>query len=975
MTAIACRRFPLKPVVVAMAIAAAASALQAAPTPNQMPGAGVVAATSIAGAVQVNGGGAVPVGTTIAGLANGARIDVADKVVLTWGAPGVVDPANPHGFNLGPNAVLVFGGQATTVAPSVLNVDVSGNPSQLYGSLVSTAAPWAGCPGCTTAPSIWVANANGVVVGAGARIVAPAGVGLVGADMGNATSLTEFVGNNGWLFPAAPSYGNSYASYATIPETGNVTIAGTINGDLFGNVAAKYIFVAGNNLTVLNTGNLFADDVALSAGLIAAPQPADVGGVPNQAVSRMFNVDAGYVWACCTVGSNPGNLNVVPGVAGNVVNEGSISAAGLPGWLLVQASGNVRSGTAGSGSTVVGLFSDDGIGIDSYSNSGKVELYNVVSGFTTNTMLPTLYVNKNAFFSDLHPDVTIDAVTPGAQPSSIATLGPVEIFGGNVSILSTINHRSTAAGGIQQDWNLWISGTGALVVDADVGGGREAVVATTGGALTISGNVLADANGDGNGGIWVFNSGPGMPTTISGNLTVPATSSGWIEVGANGPLVITGNLTNAGSTIRVGNGTVGAGVGSVTEVTGDLTAAGEVEILNQFAPAGSPLTISGSVTADGNVTIETFGSPGVNQTTISGQVTSNFGDVLINPFAPSFDGLAVSGALSAFNDVSVFSAGHAQIGRVDAGNGIRVEVTGTTLGIDGAWTAGNWLTIEAPTAVTKLKPAGVLTAPSVALTGLSFTGVNASGASYASAGEKPAAQIVTNYLEVDLTGSINAPVAGTTNWLANSMDVAPLVTLAPVGMSITADGGGFQAVNLRVTGDAWVDSGATTTPFVGVPLTTGGLPAGGLQGNLGSQLIVQADGYLEVHGAPTLTPFGPPLAFQWPGGAVFRAGTTLQTFAPVYNAWSIASPPYGGVFFEAPYIAMGGYVATSGTAWANFSTRPVTGDPTVYQIRQTSPTSFGFAATDAFAHNAYSFTVTGGAPCLTTGPTTWLVCP
>ena len=132
---------------------------------------------------------------------------------------------------------------------------------------------------------------------------------------------------------------------------------------------------------------------------------------------------------------------------------------------------------------------------------------------------------------------------------------------------------------------------------------------------------------------------------------------------------------------------------------------------------------------------------------------------------------------------------------------------------------------------------------------------------------------------------------------------------------------------------------------------------------------------MQVMGTPTLSIFGPPIAFQWPGGAAFIAGTTLQTFAPIYNAWSVVSPPFGGVFFDAPYIAMGSFVATSGTAWANFSTQPVTGDPTVYQIRQLTPTSFGFAATTEFVENSYLHTVTGGAPCIVTGPTTWTACP
>jgi hypothetical protein len=246
---------------------------------------------------------------------------------------------------------------------------------------------------------------------------------------------------------------------------------------------------------------------------------------------------------------------------------------------------------------------------------------------------------------------------------------------------------------------------------------------------------------------------------------------------------------------------------------------------------------------------------------------------------------------------------------------------------------------------------------------------------YADASEKPASQLVTNALVAVLGGSMNAPISGNTNWLLNSMDIAPLITLAPVVVSVTANGATFQAVNLQVLGDMIANSGATTTPFIGVPLTSGGLPAGGLQGNLGSQLILQSTGYMQVLGSPTGTLFGPLLAFQWPGGAAFKAGTTLQTFTPIYNAWSTASPPYGGLFFEAPYITLGGYLAVSGTAWANFSTQPVTGDPTVYQIRKLSDTAFGFEATDAYVKNAYSNSVTGGFVCSQTGPTTWTVCP
>ena len=976
MTSVVNTKFALKPVVAALALATAAGAAYAAPTPNQMPGAGQFMAASIGGAVQINGGGAVPLNTTITGLINGSRIDVAGKVVLNWGVTSVIDPLNPHGFNLGSNATLFFGADPIGGAvPAVLNVDVSGNPSQVYGNLISTAAPWAGCVVCTVAPAIFLSNANGIVVGAGGRIVAPTGVGLIGANMNTALARAEFTGDNGWLIPAPPTYGVSYLSFPDVTANGNVSIAGAINGDFVLNTPAKYILVAGNNLDVLNTGNLFGVTVELNMGVVATPTLQNVSCASNQTVSRLWNVDTGLAVACCTIGPFPGELQLAATGTGNVTNEGSISAAGtgVGEWITIQAKGNVRSGIAGSMDNQVGLFSDQGIYIDSFSNSSHVELYNVVSGYTTNKTLPFLYVNYYAAGSGFRPDVTINAITPGLQPSSIATTDEVTIYGGNVNILSTINHKSKTAGGTQNDTSLVVNGTKSVNIAADVGAGFSAYI-TSAGPLTISGNVLSDSNQGTAGGIYVVNNGANQPTTIAGTLTVPSSATGYgLSVITNGPLSVSGALVNVNSWVDVHN--FGTAAGNNTTISGSISAGDWVHVANYLSPANTLIDISGTITATNDVDIDNFGASAGNMTMISGSVTSTTGIVDVYHLGLPTGKLTVTGSLNAGDDVLIFSDGHAQINTVNAGNDIFAMVLGTTLHVDGPWTAGNYLNITSPLAMTKFTPAALLSAPTIAFAGLSFTGVNSSWMNYADASEKPAAQLMTNSFNVALFGSINGPIAGNTNWPLNSMDIMPMFTLAPVLVSVTATGGGFQAVNLRVLGDAVVNSGATTTPFIGVPLTTGGLPAGGIQGNLGSQLILAADGYLQVMGMPTLSLFGPLLAFQWPGGASFIAGTTLQTFAPIYNAWSVASPPFGGVFFDAPYIALGSFIATSGTAWANFSSQPVTGDPTVYQIRQTSPSSFGFEATTAFVKNSYLNTVTGGVVCTTTGPTTWTVCP
>ena len=51
--------------------------------------------------------------------------------------------------------------------------------------------------------------------------------------------------------------------------------------------------------------------------------------------------------------------------------------------------------------------------------------------------------------------------------------------------------------------------------------------------------------------------------------------------------------------------------------------------------------------------------------------------------------LTLTGSLSAGNAAYVYSDGHAQLGMIDAGSNIWVDVYGTNFGINDAWTAGN----------------------------------------------------------------------------------------------------------------------------------------------------------------------------------------------------------------------------------------------------------------------------------------------
>ena len=743
-------RFAVKPIAAAVALAATAGVAIAAPTPNQMPGAGQLQAISL-GSAGTSATLAV-IGAPITGLVSGMGIGIDGKVVLRWGGAGApVDPTNPAGFNLGSNATLLFG--AISANSAVLNIDASGNSSQIYGNLVSTALPFAACGACAFAPSIAVANANGIVVAAGSRIVVPppSGLMLLGVDMNNATSVNEFVANNGWVIPNPPTLGTSHISFGAVSTNGNITIAGAINGDLVTNTPSKYIFVAGNNIDVMNTGNLFADRIVMQAGVYAVASKASVAGVSNVTVNRIWNVDTASTEACCYIGV-PGGLVVDAAATGNITNVGSVSntSPSVLDYLVVEAKGNIRTGTLGDTNPTVGLFSDAGIFIDAYQDTSKVEIYGNVTGYQTNKTLPFLNVNFFSRYSPtpINPDVTVNAVKPGGQPSTITTTDNVNIFGGNIAINSTINHKDKAGGGAQNDVDLVINASKTLSVTADVGAGQD-VYLISNGTMTISGNVLSDTNSGGLGGIYIYNNGKGATTTISGNLTVPSTSSGSIYVGTYGATTISGKMTTlGGGDISVYN--YGTGAGNFTTISGNVSSTGGVYIYNGVSPVNNPLTVSGNVTASGNVYIGNGTAIRRRQrlTTVSGNVTSTGGNVNVT-LGLLTGNLTVTGTLTRTRRQLLATA--MRMRNVVAGDDIFAQVLGTSLTVDGPWTAADNLSIVSTLATTALKPAAVLTAIT------STSRVSTSAASCGrqcvhGPGQKPAMQIVTNDLDVSLTG-------------------------------------------------------------------------------------------------------------------------------------------------------------------------------------------------------------------------------
>ncbi|ACD84115.1 filamentous hemagglutinin N-terminal domain-containing protein [Candidatus Methylacidiphilum infernorum] len=140
------------------------------PAPNQLPGHGQV----ITGAATLN-----PPGNTL-------QVE-SQFTSIMWGGPSYnLNPNQPAGFNVGAQAH--FGIVKNFPGPSVaalLNVDVSGNPSQVYGNI-------------TVAGDVifFLANGSGIIVGPSGTINAPAGIGLFGysinpSNFGGSVSIAK----------------------------------------------------------------------------------------------------------------------------------------------------------------------------------------------------------------------------------------------------------------------------------------------------------------------------------------------------------------------------------------------------------------------------------------------------------------------------------------------------------------------------------------------------------------------------------------------------------------------------------------------------------------------------------------------------------------------------------------------------------------------------------------------------------------
>jgi filamentous hemagglutinin family protein len=385
---------------------------------TQLPGHGLVLTPS--GAASLSSG-TLTVTATTAGA----------PVIIQWGGnsgSSTINSGGTAGFNIGSSAALDIVGASSAVPGSVLNIDASGTPSQLLGTLSAASSI-----------GVFVANDNGIVVGPGAAIDVPGGLGLV---VGTAT-----LGSSGYIVSESAAISGAALNIAS-----SASWSGTTE-----------LLVGANTV---NIGSL----PATNSG--SAATTAVISGYD-------FTVGASGVTGL----TNP-NSNATLTLTGTVAN-GSDMNVNAAGNVLVGSGANVAFGSAVSSASTTTSNGYNIGGNLTIATGGTLLVMNGVSTSPDIALAPgATFTNEgtlNVADSNLNiaaTNVTLDGSVLQSS-STTGTFGSVTIGTGPSAGLVTVNTSLAAIG------NIDITGQAVNVLGGSLTGSQ---VNITGGTGTVTGS-------------------------------------------------------------------------------------------------------------------------------------------------------------------------------------------------------------------------------------------------------------------------------------------------------------------------------------------------------------------------------------------------------------------------------------------------------------------------------------------------------
>jgi filamentous hemagglutinin family protein len=775
---------------------------------TQLPGHGLVLTTGASAGLSI--ASSTNTGTLTVTAATTAT---ATPVIIQWGGNSggsKINSAGTAGFNIGGSATLDIVSGAS--APStLLNIDNTGNPSQILGNLSASGVG-----------AVFVANANGIVVGSSAVITAPNGLGLINADETSSKAQAIFQSN-----------GDVPVSF--IGATGGVTI--NAGADLYGVGTELLVAGAGN----VNVAGAFVSNATTTQYAINDSTATVIdGGVGGYFTGAAFSTaDSSAATPFASFSANAAN-NFYQDSAGTTValNLGTTTSPYSATKLSVLADGNINLASGADLTTVTQTTATWANG--TFTNNGVLD-YGTQTG---SSLVPT---------------------------TTVAVLG----------IASTGIYNNTT--------------TGTVVTQAGLNGNPATTYTNPAGAFINGSSGMINA-----GGLLFI----GDAFTNDGTLQLGQVTGGAPSIGI---VAVNGGITLAGTTSVVGAGGAGtpAYTGSAYLSTVLLDAA--------FVPGQTvsidtnPLMVSGgalaavmatNVTLASSLTV-TGGSfdfiPFAAATPVSGSFTVNSGATL------SADSMSLGAAV----ETAAPASGKAPYTAFTSYNiGGSVIATGGGNPANAMITMGLLKTIATKTSATAI--ANAAASPQAAV-------YNVSGAGSITAG----ALAINN-----LQGSVNNITTG--QILANGFQLkAAGGKTGTMALKVTADGAASQGFNVKVDGNATINSGGTLAVDTQAPANNQTYRQYLYPANANSNMVVQASGNLTVNaGTSTYASSSlPGNFFQWPGLVYLQAnGGSLTSTTAIANAYAAqATTGHAGVFLVANNITDNSPIYTNGNAGVVFA--------------------------------------------------------
>ncbi|SEE58064.1 autotransporter-associated beta strand repeat-containing protein [Rhizobiales bacterium GAS188] len=850
---------------------------------------------------------------------SGGAISIGDSASLGSGSVTLDNGT----LQAGANNLNVANGVAINTTGGTVNAN--GNTLTLSGMIAD-----GGGPGALTIAGTGTTILGGTNTYSGGTKLSGGNLSIgADANLGAATGAFTFNGG-GTLFSTASfasARGFSLATSGTFaPASGtSLTLSGAIGGP-------AGLIMAGQGTLILSGTNSYQGGTTVVHGALSVGTDANLGDAAgNISFAGSSNSD-GYLEATSSFTSARGvavgsaqfaNFNTDPGATltlnGVVGGAGTLTKSGS-GTLLLNAA-NTYGGGAQIGAGALALGNSGALG------GGAVS---ISSG------------------------ATLRAGADGLAVANAVTLG-----GAGSATIDTQGNNFTLNGGIGGTGGLAKTGSGTLLVNntnsysgaTDVQAGTLSV----NGSLTQTSSVAVESGATLKGTGTITNG----VTIANGATLAPGNSPGTITVGS---------LTlNSGSILAYELGTaniVGGGTNDLTNVTGNLTLAGTLNVRDagSFGLGAYRLINYGGALSDSGLSIGSLpgSDAGLIQTTIPGQVNL----VVTSPgvLVQYFDGATTNGD-----------------GVIHGGTGpwdnVTTNWTAPNGAINASWQGGFGIFAGAAGTVTVAQP--------VTYKGLQFS---TDGYQVAATGSGTLSPTGMAPIRVDqgVTATISAPIIGTGGIVKT--DPGRLILS---GANTYAGGTVLSAGTLQIGVDSRVKSGNILSSAIGTGTLTldgGTLQAGGNYGLANAVKINATGGTIDANaqsltlsgniadgsgaGSLTITSGGGPGSVTFSGTNSYSGATTIALGATLI-AGSSAALPVNADFTVDGTLAVGGFKTTLKTLSGSGNVSNSQGGPGSLTIAPASGTTTFSGAISDTAGNALGLVKNGAGTLILSGASSY----